>query len=43
VAENEAKFILDVAQEADEEKDMRCPSTYRVGAQMLLSIATCVT
>jgi len=43
VAENEAKFILDVAQETDEEKHMRYPSTCRFGAQMLPNRATSLT
>jgi hypothetical protein len=39
VAENEKESIADVAQTADEEKHIICPSAYRFGGQMLPNTA----
>jgi hypothetical protein len=40
VAENGTHFIFDAVQQADVQKYVRYPSTYRIGAQMLAHIAT---
>jgi hypothetical protein len=39
VAENGTTFIVDVAQTADEEGHITCPSAYRFGGQMLPNAA----
>jgi hypothetical protein len=37
-AENGRHFIFDVVQQADMQKYIRYPSTYRIGAQMLANL-----
>jgi hypothetical protein len=38
VAENGTYFIFDAVEQADLRKYVRCPSAYRIGAQMLAHI-----